>query len=231
MLDRTHYETLGVATNATQAQIKQAYRQLAKRFHPDCGSGDRDKIISLNAAYEVLGDPQARRTYDLERVSSLSASATKRYARAASSQNCARASRRQSRKGEATPQRWFQEVYDPVQGAIAQILGPLKRELDALAADPFDDLLMESFLAYLEGARDRLDRAKKTLTSCPNPVDAAGAAAHLYYCLDRLGDGLDEFEWFANNYDEQRLYDGREMFRIARSLQQDAQQAAARVVS
>lgn len=227
MSERTHYDTLEVATDASQAQIKQAYRRLAKRFHPDSGSGDRDTIVLVNAAYEVLGDPQARRTYDLKLGVRPGSAAAKRQARTAASQ--AQAACRRGRDGEESLHRWFREVYEPVQRSIGKIVSPLQGELDSLAADPFDDGLMATFTTYLEEARGCLDGAQRTLASRPNPANAAGAAAHLYYCLDRLSDGLDEFGWFASSYDEQRLYDGREMFRIACGLQQDAQQAAARV--
>lgn len=224
MTARTHYEVLEVPPSASQAEIKQAYRRLAKRFHPDSGSGDRDKIVSINAAYEILGDPHTRQAYNRQLGQTSNAAATKRHARASQAQ--AEYQRRTRRDNDDNLQRWFREVYDPVQQSIGKIVAPLQRELDALAADPFDDRLMETFETYLTGSRDRLDRAKQTLASRPNPSGAAGAAANLYYCLDRLGDGLDELQWFTYNYDEQRLHDGREMFRIASGLQQDAREAA-----
>jgi molecular chaperone DnaJ len=49
----------------------------------------------------------------------------------------------------------------------------------------------------------------------------AAAAAHLYYCLDRVGDGLDEFNWFTVNYDDGYLHSGTELFRIASRLQRE----------
>lgn len=59
----THYETLGVAPNATAAQIKAAFRKLASLHHPDRG-GDKEKSAAVNDAYACLSDPERRTRYD-----------------------------------------------------------------------------------------------------------------------------------------------------------------------
>lgn len=58
-----HYETLGVNRNASDSEIKKAYRKLANEYHPDHG-GDEDKFKELNEAYSTLSDPQKRQEYD-----------------------------------------------------------------------------------------------------------------------------------------------------------------------
>jgi curved DNA-binding protein len=60
------YETLGVSENATQAEIKKAYRKLARKYHPDiCKKPEcEEKFKEINAAYEVLNDEQKRKQYD-----------------------------------------------------------------------------------------------------------------------------------------------------------------------
>ena len=61
------YEILGVPRNASQADIKKAYRQLVKQYHPDAHPGDKDneeKFKKINAAYTVLNDPEKRARYD-----------------------------------------------------------------------------------------------------------------------------------------------------------------------
>ncbi|MBQ7196001.1 MAG: molecular chaperone DnaJ [Synergistaceae bacterium] len=61
------YEILGVSRDATQADIKKAYRQLVKQYHPDAHPGDKDveeKFKKINAAYSVLNDPDKRARYD-----------------------------------------------------------------------------------------------------------------------------------------------------------------------
>lgn len=62
---RDYYDVLGVAPDAGAAEIKRAYRQLARRYHPDISGGDRaPAFLEVARAYEVLGDPVRRRTYD-----------------------------------------------------------------------------------------------------------------------------------------------------------------------
>jgi curved DNA-binding protein CbpA len=64
-----HYRTLGVSPDADAAQIKRAYHQLAKQYHPDRVPASRrgwarQQMVQINAAYEVLGDPRNRAQYD-----------------------------------------------------------------------------------------------------------------------------------------------------------------------
>jgi molecular chaperone DnaJ len=62
-----YYQTLGVAKNASEADIKRAYRGLARKFHPDVAddkAAAEERFKEINEAYEVLSDPQKRRQYD-----------------------------------------------------------------------------------------------------------------------------------------------------------------------
>ena len=61
-----HYEVLGVDRNATQDQIKKAYRKLARELHPDVNPAPeaQERFKLVTHAYEVLSDPQSRAQYD-----------------------------------------------------------------------------------------------------------------------------------------------------------------------
>ena len=64
---RDYYEVLGVEKGADDATIKKAYRQLAKKYHPDVNPGDKtaeDKFKEVNEAYQVLSNPEKRAQYD-----------------------------------------------------------------------------------------------------------------------------------------------------------------------
>jgi curved DNA-binding protein len=64
---KDYYQTLGVSKTSSEKEIKQAFRKLARKLHPDVNPGDKSaeaKFKEINEAYEVLGDPDKRKKYD-----------------------------------------------------------------------------------------------------------------------------------------------------------------------
>src|SRR5881227_4378609 len=65
---KDYYESLGVARTASDAEIKKAFRKLARKYHPDVAKDKKkseEKFKEINEAYEVLSDPAKRRKYDM----------------------------------------------------------------------------------------------------------------------------------------------------------------------
>lgn len=66
-MGKDHYETLGVSRGASAEEIQKAYRQLARKYHPDLNPDDakaKEKFQQVQAAFDVLNDPQKRELYD-----------------------------------------------------------------------------------------------------------------------------------------------------------------------
>ena len=63
-MKKNYYDILGVNKNASQEDIKKAYRNLSKKYHPDKNGGDDTKFKEINQAYDTLGDEKKRKQYD-----------------------------------------------------------------------------------------------------------------------------------------------------------------------
>ncbi|MEI8250724.1 MAG: J domain-containing protein [Synechococcus sp. ELA057] len=209
------YGVLGVAPQASAAEIKAAYRALVKRHHPDAG-GDDQRILALNAAWEVLRDPHSRSRYDAsQRIATGQSPAPAGGPAAAGSAAAGRPARRSSGQEDALLQTWLERVYGPIERLLGQVLRPFAEQLRHLAADPYDDRLMEAFCAYLEQSQGRLEKVEQLYRSLAAPASAQGFSISLYHCLSQVQDGFRELERYTMGYVDSYLHDGREMLREA----------------
>ena len=62
--DMNYYIILGINSGATENEIKEAYRRLAQKYHPDHYGRDASRFLKIQEAYRVLSDPQQRKKYD-----------------------------------------------------------------------------------------------------------------------------------------------------------------------
>jgi len=215
------YAALGVPPSATAAEIKTAYRALVKQHHPDAG-GDSQDMLALNAAWEVLGDVERRRSHD--RRARVTASPYESQSGLNPQPVSSRQKGSSAQASDLELEAWLQQVVAPIDRLLAQVINPFEAQLKALAADPYDDALMEAFCAFLEQSQARLEKVETLYRSSAIPPGAQAFALSLYHCLSLVKDALVELERYTMGYVDSYLHDGRQMLRQARRRRSELQQ-------
>ena len=206
------YRVLGLTAAASGAEIKAAYRALVKQHHPDAG-GDEERIIALNAAWELLRDGERRRAYDLRYSHAPGPSQGPVGGRVARGPRSGRA-----RAADEELSLWLQQVVAPIDRLLAQVINPFPAQLRALSADPYDDNLMEAFCAFLSQSQAKLEKVESLYRSRACPAGVQAFALNLYHCLSQVQDALRDLERYTMGYVDSYLRDGRELLREAKRL-------------
>ena len=202
MMNKDPYQTLKVHPSAKLEEIKKAYRKLVKIHHPDKG-GDSAVMLEINSAWEIL--KKEHKDLNLNKVNNSKIYNQNEYKRETNNYS----------KSEDI-KKWFQNIYLPIDKLLGQIINPLSSRIIDLSADPYDQILMDSFCLYLEKSKQKINKIKKIYTSITSPSIIKDFSLDLYHCLSHVEDGLNELERYTMGYVDSYLHDGKSMIAIAK---------------
>jgi len=201
-MSKDPYQILKVHPSAKLEEIKKAYRKLVKIHHPDKG-GDSAVMLEVNSAWEIL--KKKHKDLNLNKVNNSKLYNQNEYKRETNNHS----------KPEDL-KKWFQNVYIPIDKLLGQIINPLGSKIRDLSADPYDEILMDSFCLYLEQSKNKITKIKKIYTSFACPSIIRDFSLDLYHCLSHVEDGINELERFTMGYVDNYLHDGKAMIAIAK---------------
>ena len=196
------YQILKVHPNAKLEEIKKAYRNLVKIHHPDKG-GDSTVMLEVNSAWEIL--KKKHKDFNVNTVNNSPAYNQHEYKREANNYS----------ESEEI-KKWFQNIYLPIDKLLGQIINPLGSKIRDLSADPYDQILMDSFCLYLEKSKNKITKINKIYTSFASPTIIRDFSLDLYHCLSHVEDGINELERYTMGYVDNYLYDGKAMIALAK---------------
>jgi len=196
------YQILKVHPSAKLEEIKKAYRKLVKIHHPDKG-GDSAVMLEVNSAWETL--KKKHKDLNLNKVNNSKVYKQNEYKRETKNYS----------KSEDI-KKWFQSIYLPIDKLLGQIINPLGSKIRDLSADPYDQILMDSFCLYLEESKNKITKIKKIYTSFGSPSIIRDFSLDLYHCLSHVEDGINELERYTMGYVDNYLHDGKAMIAIAK---------------
>ena len=201
-MSKDPYQILKVHPSAKLEEIKKAYRKLVKIHHPDKG-GDSAVMLEVNSAWEIL--KKKHKDLNLNKVNNSKLYNQNEYKRETNNHS----------KPEDL-KKWFQNVYIPIDKLLGQIINPLGSKIRDLSADPYDEILMDSFCLYLEQSKNKITKIKQIYTSFACPSIIRDFSLDLYHCLSHVEDGINELERFTMGYVDNYLHDGKAMIAIAK---------------
>ena len=196
------YQILKVHPGAEIEEIKKAYRKLVKIHHPDKG-GDSEVMLEVNSAWEIL--KKKYKNPNFNKINNPKTYKQNEY-------------KRESNNFSESEdlKKWFQNIYIPIDKLLAQIINPLGSKIRDLSADPYDQILMDSFCLYLEESKNRITKIKTIYTSFASPSIIRDFSLDLYHCLSHVEDGINELERYTMGYVDNYLHDGKAMIAIAK---------------
>ncbi len=201
-MSKDPYQILKVHPNAKLEEIKKAYRKLVKIHHPDKG-GDSELMLEVNSAWEIL--KKTHKNLNLNKLKNSKDDNQYEYKRDTNDYS----------KSEDI-KKWFQNIYLPIDKLLGQIINPLGSNIRDLSADPYDQILMDSFCLYLEKSKKKITKIKKIYTSFASPPIIRNFSLDLYHCLSHVEDGINELERYTMGYVDNYLHDGKAMISLAK---------------
>ncbi|MBW3041184.1 J domain-containing protein [Prochlorococcus marinus] len=196
------YQILKVHPKTNLQDIKKAYRELVKIHHPDKG-GDIKVMLEINAAWEIL--KTKHKNNKVNKIDNCNANRETRYKKETT----------HSSQSEDI-KTWFKNIYIPIDKLLGQIVNPLPAKIRDLSADPYDELLMDTFCLYLEKSKSKINKVKIIYTSIASPSLIKDFSLDLYHCLSQVEDGLNELERYTMGYVDNYLHDGKSMIAEAK---------------
>ena len=196
------YQILKVHPSAKLEEIKKAYRKLVKIHHPDKG-GDSAVMLEVNSAWEIL--KKKHKDVNLNKVNNSKVYKQNEYKREPNNYS----------KPEDI-KKWFKNIYLPIDKLLGEIINPLASKIRDLSADPYDQILMDSFCIYIEKSKNKITKIKKIYTSFASPSIIRDFSLDLYHCLSHVEDGINELERYTMGYVDNYLHDGKAMISIAK---------------
>ena len=196
------YQILNVHPSAKLEEIKKAYRKLVKIHHPDKG-GDSAVMLEINSAWEIL--KKKHKDLNFNKVNNSKVYNQNEYKRESNNYS-----------NSEDIKKWFQNIYLPIDKLLGQIMNPLISKIRDLSADPYDQILMDSFCLYLEESKKKITKIKKIYTSFASPSIIRDFSLDLYHCLSHVEDGINELDRYTMGYVDNYLHDGKAMINIAK---------------